>query len=357
MRNMQQLTQILEDIGKPAETLRAADGAAVIVLPYGGRVLGLFAPDGDNFFWTHPALASASSARAFFESDQWHNSGGDRTWLAPEIDFFFPKFPDLAQYHQPRQLDPGTYQCAISPGEVRLTSRCVLRSSRTNQDVECVIAKTITEAANPLANMPVFAGSDLQFAGYTLTVELKISPGASSKTARMATSVGLWQLLQLPHPGQMIIPTCVRSDARVFFGQVPENDLAVEDGKVAYQMRAQGQQKIGVLARACIGRVGYTRPGQGAWSLVVRDFHVDPSGAYVDAPFGDANDTGYAVQACNIHNEQLGSFSEMEHHAPAIGGSTGLTRCTDVSSVWAFRGSAEAIRAAADFLLTGKAVK
>ena len=56
----------------------------------------MFAPESEeNFLWTNSALNSAESARAYYASDDWQNSGGDRTWLAPELDFFFPKFPDI----------------------------------------------------------------------------------------------------------------------------------------------------------------------------------------------------------------------------------------------------------------------
>jgi hypothetical protein len=56
------------------------------------------------------------------------------------------------------------------------------------------------------------------------------------------------------------------------------------------------------------------------------------------------------MQACNI-NGTLGSFSELECHPSAIGGDTGQSRSDDVGLVWAFRGSDEAIRAAARLLL------
>ena len=56
-------------------------------------MLGLFAPGSEeNFYWTNPALRSVE-ARAFYAGDDWHNSGGDRTWLAPEVDVFLPDFP------------------------------------------------------------------------------------------------------------------------------------------------------------------------------------------------------------------------------------------------------------------------
>ena len=86
------LVATLASADKPTETWTSPDGSTALVLPYGGRVLGLFAPESEqNFFWTHPALDAAETARDFYKSAQWHNSGGDRTWLAPEVDFFFPR--------------------------------------------------------------------------------------------------------------------------------------------------------------------------------------------------------------------------------------------------------------------------
>ena len=104
------LIETLNVIGKPTEVFDSPDGSRVLLLPYGGRILGLFVPGSDeNFYWTHPALESQATAAEFYASDQWHNSGGDRTWLAPEVDVFFPNFPVTDPYWQPRQLDPGDY--------------------------------------------------------------------------------------------------------------------------------------------------------------------------------------------------------------------------------------------------------
>src|SRR6266581_1222650 len=91
---MRVLVNILRKVGKETRVYTTPDGSRVLVLPYGGRVLGLFPPKSEeNFYWTNTALKSAKMASQFFEGEQWHNSGGDRTWLAPEIDFFFPNFP------------------------------------------------------------------------------------------------------------------------------------------------------------------------------------------------------------------------------------------------------------------------
>ena len=62
---MKPLVSILKKVGKPTRIFSSPDGARVLVLPYGGRVLGLFAPGSEeNFYLTHSALESVETARA-----------------------------------------------------------------------------------------------------------------------------------------------------------------------------------------------------------------------------------------------------------------------------------------------------
>ncbi len=143
---MKDLLGVLRKAGHPGRVLRMADGTRVLVLPHGGRVLGLFPPkSGENFYWTHPALRSAATARAFYASDDWHNSGGDRTWLAPEADLFLPNYPKLDVYFQPRSLDPGQYRVIESAGGFGL----VAAHSVVNCIIDC--ANQVTENAAQVA--------------------------------------------------------------------------------------------------------------------------------------------------------------------------------------------------------------
>src|SRR5258708_18531523 len=102
------LTEVLKRVRQPIKVEEYADGTMSLVLLHGGRLLGLFTRGSEeNFYWTNSDLASVEGARNFFASKEWHNTGGDRTWLAPEIDFFLPNFPKLDSYFQQRTLDPG----------------------------------------------------------------------------------------------------------------------------------------------------------------------------------------------------------------------------------------------------------
>ena len=340
-----ELRKILDAIGKPTEIWASPDGTEALVLPHGGRILGLFAPgDDENFFWTHPALCDAATARDFYEGKQWHNSGGERTWLAPEVDFFFPEFPDLKTYWQQRELDPGRYEISRQDGTFLWSSRATLTLSRTNHKVDLEITKWLSPALNPLRYDSEPADAAVKFAGYTLHTTLELRGPVPTP------QVGLWHLAQLPHGGDMLIPTFFRSQPKVYMGIVGPEDLVVDDHLIRYKMRAEGKHKVAVRATAITGRVGYLHNGGDETSLVVRNFRVDPSGEYIDVPWAETDNFGFAFQACNI-NAALGKFCELEYHVPAVGPPGSSSHSEDESQMWAFRGPQAAIHSIARRLL------
>ncbi len=342
------LLAVLEKAGKSAQVVTNPDGTRVLLLPYGGRVLGLFAPGNDeNFYWTHPALSAADTAGVFYSGKDWQNSGGDRTWLAPEVDIFLPKYPDTKTYWQPRELDPGNYEAVPSKDGVQLVNRLTLRLSRSGKEISLRIAKSVGPAPNPLRYEKGIDLGALSFAGYTQFTTLEIQ----GDPAQEEPSVGLWNLVQMPHGGEMFIPTFSRTEPKIWFGDISAEDLNAGDHLVRYKMRAKGEHKIGVRAVATTGRVGYLYGTNDKCALIVRNYSVNPSGEYVDAPWKDPGDLGYSTQACNV-NSALGAFSELEYHIPAIGGKTGLMRCDDAAQVWAFRGPEDKVRAVARCLLS-----
>ena len=342
-----ELLRTLSAVNKVARVITMADGSRLLILEHGGRILGLFTPESDeNFFWTNPVLASIESAKRFYDSDEWHNSGGERMWLSPEIDLFFPDYPDLALYHQPRQLDPGNYELSTENGCPCLTNRLALTPARSGKRVELEISKSIAPAVDPLRYEPGFSSIDsVYYAGYTLQASLKITGGDTG------CRIGLWNLLQLPHGGDLVIPTHSKAVPRVYFGDIPPDDLEISDHLLIYHMRAGGEQKIGIRVVPVTGRVGYLYRTGNRWALVVRSFTANPSGEYIDSPWDFPDEIGYAVQACNICSG-LGEFSELEYHAPAIGGETGYTCCRDESLLWAYRGDKETILEIAEKLLS-----
>jgi hypothetical protein len=345
------LANILRRAGKPTRVFETPDGTRLLILPYGGRVLGLFAPGNENnFYWTHPALNAVETAREFYRGDGWHNSGGDRTWLAPEVDLFFPGFPKLDAYFQQRSLDPGNYQVKHAKGDFQLVNRLTVKFSRSQKNVALKIVKRFGPAKNPLRHERGLKLQGVEYAGYTQCTALELT----GDRRRTSDHVGLWNLIQMPHGGDLLIPTFGRTQPRHIFSTVdtiPSQDLITTDRLIRYRMRQKGEHKISIRAVSVSNRIGYLHRSRGQWALIIRNFVVNPSGEYVDVPWSETGYLGFGVQACNV-NSRLGKFSELEYHTPAIGRGTGVARCTDIAQVWAFRGRRPDIGLIARTLLT-----
>jgi hypothetical protein len=260
------------------------------------------------------------------------------------VDVFLPHFPSRDTYFQPRELDPGRYRASGKGAALRLVNRFSLTLSRSHRRIELEIAKSFAPAPNPLRHERGFAAGDVEYAGCTQRVSLAVVGGDAT------SPVGLWNLVQMPHGGELMVPTFSRANPKRVFGSIPAEDLVVEDRLVRYRMRQAGEHKIALRAVAMTGRVGYQFERGGRWALIIRNHAVNPSGEYVDVPWDDPSDLGYSTQACNV-NSKLGQFSELEYHIPAVGHGTGRTRCDDEAQVWAFRGPREQILRVSKLLL------
>jgi hypothetical protein len=315
--------------------MKLSEGCQVVVLPYGGRVLGLFAPNEPrNFLWVNPALRHSSSARAFFRNSNWQNTGGDRTWLGPEIDFFFPDFPDLGTYCQPRPLDAGTFSVTRSPGSIILSLRLRVASRRQRKSAHLRLTKRIESASDPLRSDGNLSLQEaVRYAGYSVHTRLSFATGGGQPA-----SVGLWSLLQLPQGGEMIIPTYGSVVPATFFGKVPKSDIRLKSSCFRCRMRRGALFKVALKATATTGRVGHYSECDGEAELVIRNFFINPSGPYGEAPRSDLGDVGYCVQLCNVSERSIGNFSELEYHVPAIGDPAWPKVSEDVSQLWAYRG-------------------
>ena len=271
---------------------------------------------------------------ALFAGSGWHNTGGDRTWIAPELDTFFPD-ASSNQYWQPRALDMSDYALAQTGGGVELSRSMSLHLARPDCDVKLELRKWFGPAPNPLRYERDMAAAvaAIQYAGYTQRVTLQ-SLDASAEPA----AVGIWNLVQLPPGGEMLVPLYSREVPQKCFGDIPADRVTIEDHLLRVKTDFAGSHKIAVKAAALCGRTGY-RYGQGdAWSLVVRNFFVNPSGEYIDVQRHDPDDRGYAFQMCRVDEAAFGSFCEMEYHAPGLGACPDPAHSEDVSQVWAFRG-------------------
>lgn len=327
--NVKYLAEVLENCGKKIVERRFPDGTMLLAMPYGGRIIGLCTANNEqNFFWTNPALTSHNQAQLFFCKDQWHNSGGDRTWLAPELEIFFPQYPDLGVYQQPEELDPGHFRLCQQPDSLSFLTTFSVQLFRSRQVLQLSLQKTLTAADNPLP----MAG--VEYAGFTSATTLKILDAAPLN----AGPVGLWNLMQMPCGGQMLIAARKKCNPFMVFGQASDHDFDVSDSLCRYNVTTDGSCKFSLQADEIAGRAGYVYAVEGQHVLAIRNFTVTPAASYIDVPFDRPELTGFAFQGCKINKTHWGSFCEVEYHAPAIGAGTGKVECRDVCQTWAFRG-------------------
>jgi hypothetical protein len=340
------LLSTLAAAGHPLLELAAPGRGALLVLPYGGRVLGLFAePGGENFFWVNPALAGVESARACLEGAAWVHSGGDRIWISPEIETHIGDLADpWGTYVVPRQVDPGHYVAERRGDTVELRNRARVTFHRRQVDCDVELERSVQLLANPLRTEPALAVG-IAYAGYAQTTTLRLMDPVS------APPVSLWSLAVVPPTGHMIVPTWGPADVVDFFEPTAPERLRATPHAVHFLIDGLEQHKIGIRPGPLTGRAGYLRAaGPDRQTLLVRQWLVNPSGDYIDTPWESRAEPGYAFESYN-GGAALGAFGELEYHTPAIGGGSGPTTLTDTSQLWAFSGPPAAIAAVARRLL------
>lgn len=353
MTSEAKLTAILRAAGREVFPLDYGAAGRLLILREGARVIGLF-PGGDdcgNALWTHPALAREDSARAYMARPGWPNPGGDRTWLAPETEFFMEGTPvAVKSYLVPPTLDPGAYRNVGTALDPYLVTEADLVLRRTHARVTVQILKSWAPAINPLAARPDLAGC-LAYAGYTQHTTLSILDGDSIPVS--LPGIGLWNLLQLPLGGHMLAPTNGPAAWTTVFGEPPTAETQCDAVGWIWHMRGiLGAAKVALKAQSVTGRAGYVYPGTDGkgWFLVIRAFNVEPDGNYVDDLWSNPEDRGYAFQACRVAEKEQ-AFAELEYHVPAIAPVRTGSQCVDESRVWAFYGAAEAVAEASVALL------
>ncbi len=333
------LADTLAAAGHPLLELSAPGQGSLLVLPYGGRVIGLFAEDaGENFLWVNPAMATAEGARAFLASTPSPHTGGDRLWVSPEIETHIPDLADpWGTYAPPPPVDPGHYTATQHGQHIELRNAARVRFYRSQVECDLELERAVRLIANPLRHDPELAG--VAYAGYEQVSTVRLTDPAS------APPLSLWSLLVIPPTGWMIIPTWGQAEVRDFFEPTAPERLLRTPHAVYFRIDGLEQHKIGLRPEVITGRAGYLRTAApDTHTLVVRNWHNDPSGDYIDTPWEARAEPGYAFQSYN-GGELLGEFGELEYHTPALGGGRSAASLTDTSQLWAYSGPPAAIAA------------
>jgi len=307
-----------------------------LVLPFGGRIMGLYPQPGLNALWVNPALGAAASAHALLTGGGWTNLGGDRTWISPEFDLFVSDASRPGEtYKVPAGFDPGHYRVVSqSANAVELETAAVVDFYRSGCKGRLSLRKRITELAAFDFTLP----AGVSAAGYELvsTLSADRTLPALPASARPA----LWNLLQVAGGGEIVIPFKGAASPVAYFGK----QQGRQDGQrlVASVPAARESYKFGMMADQCRGLMLYLNLAAPQPFVIVRRFSVGSTEQYFDAPFTEQQRRG-VVQQVYVDNGDLGGFGEMEHHSPAM--IPGLcSEVKDICTTWAFAGPADHLR-------------
>lgn len=323
---MNPMLSTLQEIGQEPVNL----GGRVLVLPFGGRIIGLYPREDLNCFWVNPALESMDTARSLLGESGWANLGGDRTWISPEVDTNVGDPAHMAEtYDVPKAVDPGAYQvAAMTDKSVTVASDMRVRFHRSNKTLDLTVSKNIS-----LLNEPPFPIPDgVDFSGYMLQSRLE------SRDLAAGVFPALWHLVQVPGGGRIVIPVADDVRPRAFIGN-PSVEQA--EGCITCSVVTAASFKFSLHAKDCRGLLIYLKTDSDIPFMVVRELVVHDEDLYADVPCDDSLDTGH-VQQVYVDDGALGGFGELEYHTPALG-KVRASSIDDISSLWTFAGSIESL--------------
>ena len=333
------LVEALRAAGHEPVHLDDAAGSSLLVLAYGARVLGLFPEGKANLLWVHPSLGEPKAANEFFQAAGWRNTGGDRTWISPERDIHLRDLQDpWNSYQVTPSIDPGHFTVAVKSNEIRLTTDGSVRHHRLERDCAIRLEKVIRLIPNPL-RYEAGAGELLKEVSY-VGFEQGTSLAYADAESDFRPVLSIWDAVNLPAPGNIIVPTVGEVRPKDFFEPTGVSHLSVFHCGVSFLFDGRERHKIAVRAVDLLGgRACYFRKlAENEYTVVVRNFFIDPSGEYVDTPWADPTDRGYALECYNDGGVN-GAYGELEYHSPAMGNGSGRTECFDCAQLWGFQGS------------------
>ena len=330
-------------------TVALQSDMAIVVSKHGGRVFGPFLPGGgDSALWINSAFAQRSSFSDFLASGNW-NLGGERVFIAPEIQYCVPDRSDFwGTYRTPKLFDPGSYELVESrPNEWQLSQDMTLKVFNVatgKKDLH--LKRVVRPAADPLRSLTAYdhLAAGVLFAGYEQVVTL-------SERKPDSVMSEIWDLAQLRAGGELLIPACPRVEVINYYEPVGEDLLSVHSNHVRLRITGDRMYKVGFRAPHVTGRAGYfSHFSDGRGYLIIRNFFNNPSAPYVEEPYHSVGERGLST---NVYNDDgaLGDFGELECNGQAIGGETGRSTSTDQMVLWLYVGPDDRLREIALHLL------
>jgi hypothetical protein len=345
---MRQVIASLRACEIPHAVMPLQNGVSVVLTQHGGRILGPFlTAESQSVSWMNPVLADAATLRAFVDAGEW-NMGGDRVWIAPEIQYGVRDRTDFWNtLTLPPQMDPGNWSLSEMGSGWRLAQKLTLDAYNVGHGQKTLdVQRHIQLAADPLRSLRAHDEllTGVTYAGYAQTVVLS----ESRQDAIMSES---WNLMQLNPGGELLIPATAGAEHSDYFEPIDAAHYALDAHGVRLRITGDRRYKVGYKAAHLFGRLGYANRGvDGRSYLLIRNFFNNPSMPYIEEPAAVVGCQGHSVHVYN-DGGMFGGFGELECNGQTIGGGTGRTASTDTFVLWFYAGPGDQIRRIAGHLL------
>ena len=331
-----QILDRFQESGIPFGVCELQNGATIIISERGGHIFGPFPkPGAESILWTNQILGDADAFASALEAGEW-NLGGERIWIAPEIQFHIrdrTRFWETLE--MPAHVDPGSYSLEQTrPGVWRLNGDVTLQAHNLatgRKDLQ--LERWIARAEDPLRNLSAYPGllEGVLYMGYEHTVRL-------SEVKRDDIMSQAWNLIQVNPGGSIVIPASPRVETTDYLAPIDEDLEIRHAGYVELRITGDRRYKVGYKAAHATGRLAYLhRLDDERAQLIVRAFFPNPSSPYVEEP---ADRPGRRGDAIHVYNDDgmFGGFGELECHGQTIGGETGRSSSTDQMLLWVYVG-------------------
>lgn len=344
------LTSILETFdycGLKYERLSVGDGWEIVITEHGGHVFGPFSdsyPEG--LFWIPASAGEPDEFKSLVDQKIW-NIGGDRVWIAPEIQF---NISDRSRFREtlntPKTIDPGSFAMTREEDRVFLSQELDLTSYNTvTGNIHLAFSRMIHRAENPLRKLPA-CGQLMQSVSYCGFEQVLDLQGTSAEDIYAET----WDLLQIRPKGTLFIPMYTPLRGTDHYEPAGDHEYVTERG-VCLRITGDSRYKIAYKSAVLTGRFGYLADSDGGQSaLIIINYPNNPSAMYSEEPPLIEGDTGYSIHIYNDDGNS-GGFAEMECNLQTIGRPTGISRSIDRLTKWIFTGDTEQLRQIASVLL------
>ncbi len=344
---MQDILDVFNYCGMKCEVLSVGDGWQVIVSEHGGHIFGPFSeayPEG--IFWIPEDIRDEEKYRERIENRVW-NIGGDRVWIAPEIQFnITDRSRSRETLNTPKTIDPGSYRMTREGDSISLAMSLDLTSYNTvTGTMHADLRRVLHRAENPLRMLPAYGElmRDLSYCGYEEAVDLAVS----SEQAIYAEG---WDLLQIRPKGTLFIPMYAPLGGTDHYEPAGDHETVTDSG-VTLRITGDARYKIAYRSAVLTGRFGYLADSDTEDTyLIIINYPNNPSAMYSEEPPQIEGDTGYSIHVYNDDGNS-GGFAEMECNLPTLGNPTDLRHGIDRLTKWIFAGKREQLKKVAKMLL------